>query len=292
MSRALPKYNKRRVVFIGGAAAVVLSGAVIAGSALAGTPDKSSTAQSARTLSDPGTISCPDVKSQLPAVPASAQAEVDRNLTLLDTQIAEANKRLVDTVGQGGANFVQNAILGPLKDKRVSTIDRIAIAIGRQGTKPTGLDSLATCALNTGGTDVGGTETGGTDTGTDTGATDTATPSATASAADDAAGGTDTSTAVGTISCPDVKSQLPAVPASAQAEVDRNLTLLDTQIAEANKRLVDTVGQGGANFVQNAILGPLKDKRVSTIDRIAIAIGRQGTKPSGLDSLAACTLTK
>ena len=281
MSRALPKYNKRRVVFIGGAAAVVLSGAVIAGSALAGTPDKSSSAQSARTLSDPGTISCPDVKSQLPAVPASAQAEVDRNLTLLDTQIAEANKRLVDTVGQGGANFVQNAILGPLKDKRVSTIDRIAIAIGRQGTKPTGLDSLATCALNTGGTD----------TGTDTGATDTATPSATASATD-AAGGTDTTTAAGTISCPDVKSQLPAVPASAQAEVDRNLTLLDTQIAEANKRLVDTVGQGGPNFVQNAILGPLKDKRVSTIDRIAIAIGRQGTKPSGLDSLAACTLTK
>ncbi|WP_328684448.1 hypothetical protein [Streptomyces sp. NBC_00343] len=287
MSRALPKYNKRRVVFIGGAAAVVLSGAVIAGSALAGTPDKSSTAQSARTLSDTGTISCPDVKSQLPAVPASAQAEVDRNLTLLDTQIAEANKRLVDTVGQGGANFVQNAILGPLKDKRVSTIDRIAISIGRQGTKPTGLDSLATCALSTGGTDAGGTETGG----TDTGSTDTATPSATASATD-AAGGTDTTTAAGTISCPDVKSQLPAVPASAQAEVDRNLTLLDTQIAEANKRLVDTVGQGGANFVQNAILGPLKDKRVSTIDRIAISIGRQGTKPTGLDSLAACTLTK
>ncbi|WP_405857569.1 hypothetical protein OG407_12020 [Streptomyces sp. NBC_01515] len=287
MSRALPKYNKRRVVFIGGAAAVVLSGAVIAGSALAGTPDKSSTAQSARTLADTGTISCPDVKSQLPAVPASAQAEVDRNLALLDTQIAEANKRLVDTVGQGGANFVQNAILGPLKDKRTSTIDRIAIAIGRQGTKPTGLDSLATCALSTGGTDVGGTETGG----TDTGATDTATPNATASATD-AAGGTDTTTAAGTISCPDVKSQLPAVPASAQAEVDRNLALLDTQIAEANKRLVDTVGQGGANFVQNAILGPLKDKRTSTIDRIAIAIGRQGTKPSGLDSLAACTLTK
>ncbi|MFJ9246532.1 hypothetical protein [Streptomyces sp. NPDC101776] len=288
MSRALPKYNKRRVVFIGGAAAVALTGAVIAGTALAGTPDKSSTTQSARTLSDPGTISCPDVKSQLPAIPASAQAEVDRNLALLDTQIAEANKRLVDTVGQGGANFVQNAILGPLKDKRVSTIDRIAISIGRQGTKPTGLDSLATCTLNAAGA------TGATGS---TGATDTATaaPSATA-AATEAAGGTedtgDAASAVGTISCPDVKSQLPAIPASAQAEVDRNLALLDTQIAEANKRLVDTVGQGGANFVQNAILGPLKDKRVSTIDRIAISIGRQGTKPTGLDSLAACTLTK
>ncbi|MET7488030.1 hypothetical protein [Streptomyces sp. NPDC005538] len=285
MSRALPKYNKRRVVFIGGAAAVVLSGAVIAGSALAGTPDKSSTTQSARTLSDPGTITCPDVKSQLPAVPASAQAEVDRNLALLDTQIAEANKRLVDTVGQGGANFVQNAILGPLKDKRVSTIDRIAISIGRQGTKPTGLDALAECTLDAAGTSG---STGATDTAT-------ATPSATA-AATEAAGGTDdtaaTSSAVGTITCPDVKSQLPAVPASAQAEVDRNLALLDTQIAEANKRLVDTVGQGGPNFVQNAILGPLKDKRVSTIDRIAISIGRQGTKPTGLDSLAACTLTQ
>jgi hypothetical protein len=44
--------------------------------------------------------------------------------------------------------------------------------------------------------------------------------------------------------------------------------------------------------VQNAILGPLKDKRVSTIDRIAISIGRKGTKPQGLQALAACTLNK
>ncbi|MET9972889.1 hypothetical protein ABZZ80_45315, partial [Streptomyces sp. NPDC006356] len=32
---------------------------------------------------------------------ASAQAEVDRNLAQLQTQISEANQRLVDTVGQG-----------------------------------------------------------------------------------------------------------------------------------------------------------------------------------------------
>ncbi|MFJ9965734.1 hypothetical protein [Streptomyces avermitilis] len=147
MSRALPKYNKRRVALIGGAAAVVLSGAVIAGSALAGETSKSN-ATSARTLADTGTIACPDVKSQLPAVPASAQAEVDRNLALLDTQIAEANKRLVDTVGQGGANFVQNAILGPLEDKRIATVNRIATAIGRTAEKPQGLDSLAACTLN------------------------------------------------------------------------------------------------------------------------------------------------
>ncbi len=84
----------------------------------------------------------------------------------------------------------------------------------------------------------------------------------------------------------------PAVPASAQAEVTRNLALLDQQITEANKRLVDTVGQGGPNFVQNAILGPLEDKRIATVNRIATAIGRTADRPAGLDSLAACTLTK
>ncbi|WP_089103172.1 hypothetical protein [Streptomyces hyaluromycini] len=288
MSRALPKYNKRRVVLIGGAAAVALSGAVIAGSALAGTPDKSSGTSNARTLAaSPGTITCPDVASQLPAIPASAKAEVDRNLTLLQTQIQEANKRLVDTVGQGGPNFVNNAILGPLKDKRVATVNRIATAIGRTAAKPTGLDSLAPCTLNASGTS---TNTGsGTATGT---ASASAAPS-TAATQQQSTGSTSTGTsAVGTITCPDVASQLPAIPASAQAEVDRNLTLLQTQISEANNRLQTTVGQGGPNFVQNAILGPLEDKRKSTIDRIAIAIGRTSTKPTGLDSLAACTLTK
>ncbi|MEU9311177.1 hypothetical protein [Streptomyces sp. NPDC048256] len=297
MSRALPKYNKRRVVVIGAAAALALSGAVVVNSALAGESSKSSGSTNAKTLASPGTISCPDVASQLPAIPASAQAEVDRNLALLQTQIAEANKRLVDTVGQGGANFVQNAILGPLEGKRVSTIDRIAISIGRQGTKPQGLDALAPCAL-----DAGGVADTGEDAGDDAAAGDEAeaTPGAEETAAEGADGGAaetgdDTgadAAGVGTISCPDVASQLPEIPATAQAEVDRNLALLQTQIDEANTRLQNTVGQGGANFVQNAILGPLADKRVSTIDRIAISIGRKGTKPQGLDALATCTLNK
>ncbi|MGV9907409.1 hypothetical protein ACWDU8_33845 [Streptomyces sp. NPDC003388] len=278
MSRALPKYDKRRVAVIGGGAAVVLSGAVIAGSALAGTPDGSDGAANARTLAAAGTVTCPDVASRLPAVPASAKAEVDRNLTLLQTQINEANTRLARTVGQGGPNFVNNAILGPLKDKRASTIDRIAIAIGRTTTKPTGLDTLAACTLNTGAaadTGNGNGQAGGNGQGGGNGGAQ--------------AGG---DTAAGTVTCPDVASRLPAVPASAKAEVDRNLTLLQTQINEANTRLARTVGQGGPNFVNNAILGPLKDKRASTIDRIAIAIGRTTTKPTGLDTLAACTLTK
>ena len=94
--------------------------------------------------------------------------------------------------------------------------------------------------------------------------------------------------ALGTIVCPGAASALAGVtvPASAQAEVGRNLALLQKQIDEANARLVSTVGQGGPNFVQNAILGPLKDKRVATVNRIATAIGRQGTKPQGLAALA------
>ena len=92
------------------------------------------------------------------------------------------------------------------------------------------------------------------------------------------------------ITCPDVASKLPAVPASAKAEVDRNLQLLNTQLQEANNRLATSQGQGGPNFVQNAILGPLKDKRAATIDRMAIAIGRTAAKPQGLDALAPCTL--
>ncbi|MEW2049956.1 hypothetical protein [Streptomyces sp. NPDC005476] len=288
MSRALPKYNKRRVVVIGAAAALALTGAVVVNSALAG-ESKSSGTTNAKTLASPGTISCPDVASQLPAIPATAQAEVDRNLALLQTQIAEANKRLVDTVGQGGANFVQNAILGPLKDKRVSTIDRIAISIGRKGTKPQGLDALAGCALNAGGAANAGGATGNAGNAGNAGNN-----ANTGNAGNNAgnAGNAGGANGVGTITCPDVASQLPAIPATAQAEVDRNLTLLQTQISEANTRLQNTVGQGGANFVQNAILGPLKDKRVSTIDRIAISIGRKGTKPQGLDALAACTLNK
>ncbi|MFJ3442005.1 hypothetical protein ACIPM2_12620 [Streptomyces sp. NPDC086081] len=300
MSRALPKYNKRRVAFIGGAAAVALSGTAIAGFALAGETSRNG-GTNARTLAGPGTITCPDVTSRLPAVPASARAEVDRNLAQLATQIQEANKRLVDTVGQGGPNFVQNAILGPLEDKRVAALNRIETAIGRAAAKPEGLEAFAACQLNA---DGGAGEAGaGAGAGAEEGGAGAEEGGGGAGAEDGGAGageggagagegGAGEGGGAGAISCPDVASRLPAVPASARAEVDRNLGQLDTQIQEADKRLVDTVGQGGPNFVQNAILGPLEDKRVAAINRIATAIGRTAERPAGLDSLAACTLTK
>ena len=98
--------------------------------------------------------------------------------------------------------------------------------------------------------------------------------------------------AVPTVSCPEVKVGV-AIPAQAQAEVQRNLALLDEQIAEANERLRTTVGQGGPNFIDNAILGPLKDKRFATINRIETAIGRNAPKPDlNAEGLSTCTLAE
>jgi hypothetical protein len=100
-----------------------------------------------------------------------------------------------------------------------------------------------------------------------------------------------TQTTTQTVSCPTVADRLPDVPARAREEVDRNLAALETQIAEANRRLASSQGQGGPNFVQNAVLGPLADKRRATLDRITIAIDRAGPRPQGLRSLAACTVS-
>ena len=251
-----------------GAAVLVVAGGV--GAALASTGDGAGSAAAE-------SIVCPDVAGQLPAIPARAQAEVERNLALLQTQINEANSRLISTKGQGGPNFVQNAILGPLEDKRISTIDRIAISIGRAAERPVGLEKLAPCALSTG-------EAAPAEPPAEQETTPPAEQETTPPAEDNEAG------QFGTISCPDVESQLPAIPASAAAEVERNLALLQTQIDEANARLSRDGDQGGPNFVQNAILGPLEDKRVATVNRIATAIGRTAAKPVGLDALAPCAL--
>ncbi|MFD9979602.1 DUF1996 domain-containing protein [Streptomyces massasporeus] len=101
-----------------------------------------------------------------------------------------------------------------------------------------------------------------------------------------------TTRAASPLSCPSVADRLPDVPRQARAEVDRNLRLLQSQITEAGNRLAATRGQGGPDFVRNAVLGPLEDKRAATVDRIAIAISRTGApRPQGLSGLAACTLT-
>ncbi|MFY1690594.1 hypothetical protein [Plantactinospora sp. WMMB782] len=266
----------------------------------------------------PGTVSCPSVVDKLPLVPAAARAEVDRELAGLERQIQEANQRIVSSRGQGGPNLVQNAVLGPLKDKRSAALERIAIAIGRQGERPAGLEALAACTLSQDGSDqdngnegaanpddsTGGDAAGGNNAEGDNGGSDNAGGSENAGGNDNAggsenAGGNDdtggnngdgNNGAVPTVNCPSVADKLPTVPAGAQAQVDRELAGLETQIREANQRIVSTRGQGGPNFVQNAILGPLEDKRFATLQRIIQAIDRQGDRPAGMEALAACTL--
>ncbi|SMC78011.1 DUF1996 domain-containing protein [Lentzea albidocapillata] len=232
-------------------------------------------------------VTCPSVKDRLPAVPQQASGEVDRNLELLDKQLKEANDRVARNENPGDPNFVNNAILGPLRDKRVATLDRMAIAIGRSAPKPN-LTSLVDCELFFGGHGGNGQaprkfsgQPGGSDGHGDHGQAPRKFAGQPGGSGDDA---------TPTVKCPSVRGALGAVPDQAIAEVDRNLVLLDKQIAEANQRIVTTKGQGGPNFVNNAILGPLKDKRVATIDRMAIAIGRNAQKPQGLESLAPCKL--
>ncbi len=98
---------------------------------------------------------------------------------------------------------------------------------------------------------------------------------------------------VATIACPDVGQQLTNVPQKARQGVATELANLDKQITEAYARLASTrqAQANDASFVQNAIVGPLKEKRAATIDRIRIDIQRVGgsVNAAALKQLAACT---
>ncbi|MFJ8541870.1 DUF1996 domain-containing protein [Streptomyces sp. NPDC093586] len=96
---------------------------------------------------------------------------------------------------------------------------------------------------------------------------------------------------VATISCPDVGQRIAGVPDRARGEVDGELATLDSQITEAYQRLTTTrrAQEGDARFVDNAVLGPLRERRKVIIDRIQLEIDRAGGRADdGLDDLAAC----
>ncbi|MFI6808820.1 DUF1996 domain-containing protein [Streptomyces luteogriseus] len=104
--------------------------------------------------------------------------------------------------------------------------------------------------------------------------------------------GTGVRTAGATIDCPDVGSKLTSVPEQARGEVDKELALLDEQIAKAYQRLSESAQQvrQDPGFADNAVVNPLKEKRAAALERMAIAIGRVGDRPEGLEALAACTV--
>ncbi|MEH0972516.1 hypothetical protein V6U77_15460 [Micromonospora sp. CPCC 205546] len=105
-------------------------------------------------------VACPDVAGRLARVPDRARAEVDRNLNLLSTQIAEADRRLA-AEGRRGEEFVRTAILQPLAAKRQATLERITVAIDRGGPRPQGLARLAQCQVAPTGNNGGGNNGGG-----------------------------------------------------------------------------------------------------------------------------------
>ncbi|WP_093589966.1 hypothetical protein [Lentzea waywayandensis] len=254
MSRAHARPQRGKRVLVAGVAVAATLTAVTAAVAFAGGETAT------------GAIACP--QPVVPAVPAAAQAEVQRELANLDKQIAEANNRLRTSAGEGGPNFVQNAILGPLASKRVAALNRIETAIGRVAEKPEGLERFATCGLGQA-------------------------PAVSAPPATSKPASTSTNAGTGSAAGKVIECPLPVVqnvPAAARAEVDREFANLSKQLAEANERLRTSAGQGGPNFVQNAILGPLASKRNAALDRIAIAIGRVGARPQGLERFATCSL--
>lgn len=135
---------------LGGAGLV---GANVYASATEGWGDGSGADASGRVLSSGmATIDCPDVGSRLTAVPDAARPDVDRELAVLDQQIAAAYQQVQQAGRAGGqdAGSPEETIVKPLEEKRSESIGRIADAIGRAGERPPGLDDLAACTLRPG----------------------------------------------------------------------------------------------------------------------------------------------
>ncbi|MFI9613402.1 DUF1996 domain-containing protein [Streptomyces sp. NPDC052023] len=110
--------------------------------------------------------------------------------------------------------------------------------------------------------------------------------SATGSGAGGDVGDTTSVWGAATIDCPDVGERLTSVPDAARAEVDKELALLDQQIADAYRQ----VQEQQAGSAADAVLQPLTEQRGATIERIAVALDAAGERPEGLEALAACTL--
>ncbi|RDG35694.1 DUF1996 domain-containing protein [Streptomyces corynorhini] len=134
-----------------GAALLLGGGGLVAANVYASAHEGKSSPRSQNAAQSWSTIKCPDVanQAQLAEVPEGSRPEVARELALLDEQITEAYKRFADSKAaiERDPGFANNAILGPLKEKRTATLDRIAISIGRFGQKPEGLNAFAGCAL-------------------------------------------------------------------------------------------------------------------------------------------------
>ncbi|MFI7303773.1 hypothetical protein ACIBM8_11240 [Micromonospora aurantiaca] len=291
MARGTRKTAVLKLGGVGALAALLFAGGLQLASA--GENNRPATTAAAQT------VNCPTVRDKLPAVPAAASAQVERELANLDQEIARQNERLARQAvrPEGGPAFIDNAILGPLRSKRVAVLDRIEIAFNRIGAQRPDLDALAACSLNApgvpsavnGGAGQNGAsqngDAGGQNGNGQNGNGNAGGQNGNAGGQNGNAGG-----AARTVNCPRVA--LPAVPAAAAAQVQAELATLDKQIAEADARLARLAvrPEGGPAFIDNAILGPLRSKRVAALDRIEIAFNRVGAQRPNLDGFATCGL--
>ncbi|MEU9187494.1 DUF1996 domain-containing protein [Streptomyces sp. NPDC048484] len=137
-----------------GAVALMLGGGGLVAANVYATASESTSGQTDQVLaSGAATIDCPDVGSELAAVPDGSKTQVDKELASLDKQIAEAYQQLqssAEAIKQDGG-FAENSIMNPLKDKRAATIERIVAAIDAVGDRPQGLDAFAPCILRASG---------------------------------------------------------------------------------------------------------------------------------------------
>ncbi|MFJ1540663.1 hypothetical protein ACIODS_19165 [Micromonospora chalcea] len=289
MARGTRKTAVLKLGGVGALAALLFAGGLQLASA--GENNRPATTAAAQT------VNCPTVRDKLPAVPAAASAQVERELANLDQEIARQNERLARQAvrPEGGPAFIDNAILGPLRSKRVAVLDRIEIAFNRIGAQRPDLDALAACSLNAPGVpsavNGGAGQNAGGQNG-NAGGQNGGGQNGNAGGQNGNNGGQNGNAAgqARTVNCPRVA--LPAVPAAAAGQVQAELATLDKQIAEANARLAQLAvrPEGGPAFIDNAILGPLRSKRVAALDRIEIAFNRVGAQRPNLDALATCGL--
>ncbi|MFG1746524.1 hypothetical protein ACGFJ4_20360 [Micromonospora chalcea] len=292
MARGTRKTAVLKLGGVGALAALLFAGGLqLASAGENNRPATTTTAAAAQT------VNCPTVRDKLPAVPAAASAQVERELANLDQEIARQNERLARQAvrPEGGPAFIDNAILGPLRSKRVAVLDRIEIAFNRIGAQRPNLDALAACTLNAPGVpsavNGGAGQNAGGQNG-NAGGQNGGGQNGNAGGQNGNNGGQNGNAGgqARTVNCPRVA--LPAVPVAAAGQVQAELATLDKQIAEANARLAQLAvrPEGGPAFIDNAILGPLRSKRVAALDRIEIAFNRVGAQRPNLDALATCGL--
>ncbi|MBQ1059428.1 MULTISPECIES: hypothetical protein [Micromonospora] len=284
MARGTRKTAVLKLGGVGALAALLFAGGLQLASA--GENNRPATTAAAQT------VNCPTVRDKLPAVPAAASAQVERELANLDQEIARQNERLARQAvrPEGGPAFIDNAILGPLRNKRVAVLDRIEIAFNRIGAPRPDLDALAACSLNAPGVPSAVNGGAGQNAGGQNGNAGGQNGNAGGQNGNNGGQNGNAAGSARTVDCPRVA--LPAVPAAAAGQVQAELATLDKQIAEANARLAQLAvrPEGGPAFIDNAILGPLRSKRVAALDRIEIAFNRVGAQRPNLDALATCGL--